>query len=662
MKKYLLALLSILLLVIAVPVSATSLGAGDYAYFGKYGGTPILWRCVSVDSNGALMVSENIISLKSFDASGIGGDSRKLMGSGRWKASALRKWLNSSSNSVDYSSGSVPKSANLLMKKNGYSDESGFLSQANFSSDELSLINEVSRKTFISKLDSADANGGSQPYCLPNAFGEIGSNATQAYYENTVDRIFLLSSDEMAEISKKFGKSFYFVKPTAGAVAESEYKSENLSVENYWNWWLRDCVATDSGARVACACPINKLSQKGWISGEYAYNDGIGVRPACYLNNANVALSNGDGSESSPYTAGVFTAVNCVSSVKTGKVGEWVSIDISTSYAPKNSATGIILNGNLVKDFNSGNAIKLERGENTVSAVLYTSDGIVAQSPQISVFGENTYVADRMEKFTFDNWDSSDFKVIDGQLVKNDDGSVSSSKGYSIYFPNFSEIDDGILEISYDITCESQKYINILFGGYALSLCAGGEWISPVTFHDGYIYCGDKKAFERFKNGETYSLTVQCDFNRGIASVALNGVYSAATTSLPDIESAPITLAKMSINNPNCTVALSGLSAELKKEKFIASSSITTCEKNGGISAQISISKFCGSGNLTLASVVFSGDRVADVQLRDIKLLNSEEKLTVDVFHPIEVNGDYSLKAFLVYSGDLLNHISYFER
>ena len=41
---------------------------GDYVQMGSYYGSPILWRCVDIDDNGPLMLSDKILCLKAFDA------------------------------------------------------------------------------------------------------------------------------------------------------------------------------------------------------------------------------------------------------------------------------------------------------------------------------------------------------------------------------------------------------------------------------------------------------------------------------------------------------------------------------------------------------------------------------------------------------------------
>ena len=41
---------------------------GDYLRMGSYYGAPILWRCVSIDENGPLMLADQILCLKAYDA------------------------------------------------------------------------------------------------------------------------------------------------------------------------------------------------------------------------------------------------------------------------------------------------------------------------------------------------------------------------------------------------------------------------------------------------------------------------------------------------------------------------------------------------------------------------------------------------------------------
>ena len=41
--------------------AAVGINIGDYVQMGTYYGAPILWRCVDIDENGPLMLSDKII-------------------------------------------------------------------------------------------------------------------------------------------------------------------------------------------------------------------------------------------------------------------------------------------------------------------------------------------------------------------------------------------------------------------------------------------------------------------------------------------------------------------------------------------------------------------------------------------------------------------------
>lgn len=52
----------------------------DYLQLGSYNGEPIIWRCIEVDGNGALMLAHRVLTVKSFDdpGSNTGGHSKYL--------------------------------------------------------------------------------------------------------------------------------------------------------------------------------------------------------------------------------------------------------------------------------------------------------------------------------------------------------------------------------------------------------------------------------------------------------------------------------------------------------------------------------------------------------------------------------------------------------
>ena len=50
--------------------SSSLIEIGDYITLGKYYDEPILWRCVAIDENGPLMLSDKILCIKAYDAKG----------------------------------------------------------------------------------------------------------------------------------------------------------------------------------------------------------------------------------------------------------------------------------------------------------------------------------------------------------------------------------------------------------------------------------------------------------------------------------------------------------------------------------------------------------------------------------------------------------------
>jgi hypothetical protein len=77
-----------------------SIQIGEYIQMGEYYDEPILWRCVDIDENGPLMLSDRILSIKPYDAAGRQHlndyDNRRLnYGSNLWETSNMRSWLNS---------------------------------------------------------------------------------------------------------------------------------------------------------------------------------------------------------------------------------------------------------------------------------------------------------------------------------------------------------------------------------------------------------------------------------------------------------------------------------------------------------------------------------------------------------------------------------------
>ena len=130
---------------------------------GKYYDKPIIWRCVDINENGPLMLSDRILAIKPFDANGNhkyldgtpqtddASNNRTSNGSNLWETSSMRSWLNSfaSAGNVTWLDGCPPSENYVMAGYNYYSDEKGFLSEGNFTSNELNTIKNVTDKMFL---------------------------------------------------------------------------------------------------------------------------------------------------------------------------------------------------------------------------------------------------------------------------------------------------------------------------------------------------------------------------------------------------------------------------------------------------------------------------------------------------------------------------------
>ena len=187
---------------------ASAVKLGDYVYFGRYLNEPILWRVININSDGnPVLFSEKIITYKAFDAaeSGVHNETggpysndqyHQMCGSNNWVYANLREWLNSSSQSVKYSTQPPIMDAVVL---NPYANEPGFLN--NFTLTERSLIQQVNHRVCcLDYDDQQEKDGGNE---LLDDIGGIPSqaisNEATAIYKNVTDKIYLLSIQEVAE-------------------------------------------------------------------------------------------------------------------------------------------------------------------------------------------------------------------------------------------------------------------------------------------------------------------------------------------------------------------------------------------------------------------------------------------------------------------------------
>ncbi|WP_368488896.1 DUF6273 domain-containing protein [Clostridium sp. BJN0013] len=254
-----------------------SINIGDYIEFGKYNGSPILWRVINKDVNGYMIFSEKIICFKAFDASGDktdgrGDDDRIGFGSNYWEKSNLRQWLNSHDREVKYSS-QLPDRDHVSY--NSYDKQPGFL--YNFTYEERNSIREVTHRCILAHIDKEIMEGGRELYKYNTKITDCIKNYDSSYYKNVTDKVFLLSTKEV--------KNFVYDRTW-------QYKKSSIEDNSISWYWLRTPSADYSDI-------VRAVGEDG-IYGDNA-NDGTGgVAPVLYLK-SEVTPINGEGTKDSPY-------------------------------------------------------------------------------------------------------------------------------------------------------------------------------------------------------------------------------------------------------------------------------------------------------------------------------------------------------------------------
>lgn len=317
MKKRLLSyILTVLIVTTLIPgfsvaSAATNINIGDYIEMGEYYGEPILWRCVDIDENGPLILSDKIICLKPFDAAGDNtsgshgrvGEQRKSNGSNYWADSNIRSWLNSdeSAGNVTWLCGNPPDEEHVIC--NAYADEAGFIT--NFNEKELKAIVGVYQDSLLNYNEYSDMSPyGQDVHSFSHYIYSVVQNAkTTAYREQVDDRFFLLDVNQVYAVYNNrdiLGDNYYIGQPTTTAVDNSEYKYY-VNAGQPCSYWLRSPDASLSYGGYGYDGRIVS-SDKGYIlcTGEIRHG-GYGIRPAFYLHKPKAIFIAGDGTESNPY-------------------------------------------------------------------------------------------------------------------------------------------------------------------------------------------------------------------------------------------------------------------------------------------------------------------------------------------------------------------------
>ena len=269
--------------------SKPDIKVGDYVKMGTYNNASILWRCVSIDDNGPLMLADRIIDNLAYDAKTNDNSTSKShsrsykrddYGSNYWKDSNMRSWLNStaSAGKVDWLCGNPPKDG-YVSGEGAYNEKAGFLNA--FSKSEIAAMKTVTQRSLVShpEYNKGIVNGDANSdllYYTDISYAAI--NYDSAYFETTTEKVFLLDVKQANAVWKNLNG--YYV----------AYNNDGMA----WPYWLRTPV-TD------CNHDMRYISSSGQV-GRYApwYSD-LGVRPAFYLDSDYFVATSGSGSQSNPY-------------------------------------------------------------------------------------------------------------------------------------------------------------------------------------------------------------------------------------------------------------------------------------------------------------------------------------------------------------------------
>ena len=288
-------LLSAVLTLCLLPLPVRAAGAeagvqlGDYIQLGSYENKPILWRCVSVDENGPLMLSDRVLcdsmpydaqtSENSTSGSHRRSGYRSKYGSNHWRDSDMRSWLNSDAETgqVKWLCGNPPKDG-YIVGGGAYDGKAGFLN--GFTRDEVAAIKTVTQRAIVSHPEYTagyiDASGADLPYNTD--IGSVADGYEGAHYENITDKVFLLDVKQLHTVYENLG---------------GYYIAQNRNGVN-WSYWLRTPV-TD------CNHDMRYVSPQGSIGRDAPYKGYYGVRPAFYLDAAYYTVTSGSGTAADPY-------------------------------------------------------------------------------------------------------------------------------------------------------------------------------------------------------------------------------------------------------------------------------------------------------------------------------------------------------------------------
>lgn len=233
-----------------------------FLVFGNYeqdgddtnGAEPIEWVILGTDDKGVLLVSRYILDCRQYDPS---------MASITWGSSDLRYWLNTDFLNTAFTlkeQQSILEITSEADKNEYYSTDAG---------------NETNEKVFILSVKDVIDHYEFPIWEADRKFGlckDLITTATpyavaQGVVEETITEDYA-SGDEM----HRFLNDNLFISSQI-----EQYLTDNANTTNV-QWWLRT-----PGNKQMVACTVSVYGRAGYFYGQFVNKEGIGVRPAIYI-------------------------------------------------------------------------------------------------------------------------------------------------------------------------------------------------------------------------------------------------------------------------------------------------------------------------------------------------------------------------------------------
>lgn len=287
---------------------------GDYIQMGKYQGQDIQWRVIGFGDGGQpLLISAEILDYKAYDAYNLDMDDFNIQKC--WSKSAIRTWLNSAEEGKAVPYLDIDGGISNLNNPHTWEWDNGFLHPDNFTQEEVQMMSPAVVRSTLPERYLKLKSGGEELF-MGDEYNlyEILDNYQRGYYEETIDRVFLINVLQFTEMYEQLGAFAYGKLSLACEKSLPIEIAREIQREDTDNpfYLLRD-TATFTHQSLNKVGPLQTAinSPNNWqkantelpvLSG--VIGDGsayAGIRPAFYLKTDSVAVVSGQGLPKDPY-------------------------------------------------------------------------------------------------------------------------------------------------------------------------------------------------------------------------------------------------------------------------------------------------------------------------------------------------------------------------